>query len=76
MQSKPEEQFISPLTRALMALAWVFFMIVIFFVAANYAANELGYDLNVKIFAGILIAGLAFVGLAAAVWRLFRLAVG
>jgi hypothetical protein len=59
-----------------MALAWVFPVVVIFFIAVDFAADEMGYDLNIKIFAGLLIAGLAFVGLGAAVCRLFRLVIG
>lgn len=66
--SEPSNTF----NRGLIGLTWILFMVVAFFVPVNWAADEMGYDLNVKIFACLLAAGLAFVGLSAVVWRAFN----
>lgn len=58
--------------RVLLGISWVLAMILIFFKAADYTADELGYELNVEAFAGMLVVGLAFVGLSAVVVKLFR----
>ena len=58
--------------RGIVGFMWVLLSIVAFFVSANAIADELGYDLNVELFAYVLVCSLAFIAIAASLIRFIR----